>query len=252
MRSLLEAGDQPVTTPHLWKIIASLVLSLAGVGVSIYLTIAHYVGTQILACSDAGLVNCAKVTTSAQSHFLGMPVAVVGLAFYLVVTAINLPWAWWSPDRRVHLARLALMAVGMAFVLYLVSAELLIIGNICIWCTTVHVITFLLFALVMATVPTMLGWTRSPLPTAAPDSARRGPGAGPRSQRSYRSDDRPGKENLARNGAAGRNGTTRRPSRTAKTSTTRTNGQRAGASRSGGRGQTDRPAGAGPKGRPAG
>ena len=108
------------------------------------------------------------------------------------------------------------------------------------------------FALVMATVPTMLGWTRAPLPMAVPDSARRGPGAGSRSRRSHRSDDRPGKENLARNGTTARNDATRSPNRTAKTSTTRTNGQRAGASRSGGQGQTDRPAGAGPKGRPAG
>ncbi len=136
----------------------SLVLALAGLGVSIYLTVAHYVGAQALVCSDNGLINCQKVTTSAQSHFLGMPVAVLGLAYYVAMVALDLPAAWRTGDRRVHVARMVLMAVGMAFALYLVSAELLIIGSICIWCTAVHVITFLLFVVVMTASPRALGW----------------------------------------------------------------------------------------------
>ena len=34
-----------------------------------------------LVCTDADLINCEKVTTSAQSYFLGIPVAVLGLVF---------------------------------------------------------------------------------------------------------------------------------------------------------------------------
>ena len=48
--------------------------------------------------------------------------------------------------------------VGIGFVLYLVSAELLIIKAICIWCTGVHIVTFAQLLLVVATVPAMLGW----------------------------------------------------------------------------------------------
>jgi uncharacterized membrane protein len=135
-----------------------LLLSVVGFGISLYLTIVHFVGTQALVCSDNGLINCLKVTTSAQSHFLGMPVAVLGLAFYTAMVAINLPMAWRNPDRRVHLARLAMVIVGMAFALYLISAELLIIGNICIWCTAVHAVTFALFVTVVTTTPRILGW----------------------------------------------------------------------------------------------
>ncbi len=147
-----------VTAPPVWRVYLSLVLSLVGLGISTYLTVVHFIGTQALVCSDSGVVNCAKVTTSAQSHFLGMPVAVLGLAFYVVMTLIDLPVAWHSADRRVHMARLVLIAIGMAFALYLVSAELLIIGNICLWCTGVHLVTFLLFVVIMTTVPAMLGW----------------------------------------------------------------------------------------------
>jgi len=41
------------------------------------------------------------------------------------------------------------VVVGILFVLYLVYAELFSIGAICLWCTSVHVITFALFVLIM-------------------------------------------------------------------------------------------------------
>ncbi len=161
--ALLGRGDTVVEPPAVWRVALSMVLSVAGLGISIYLTVAHFVGTQVLACSASGVVNCEKVTTSAQSYFppntsWGVPVAVLGMAFYVVFTAINLPMAWRAQDRRVHVARLGIAALGTCFALYLVAAELLIIGNICLWCTSVHVITFALFVLIIATVPTMLGW----------------------------------------------------------------------------------------------
>ena len=146
-----------VTEAARWRPVAALVLSIGGLGVSTYLTIAHFSHTP-LACSDTGIVNCEKVTTSAQSVFLGVPVAVWGLLFFVAMVAVNLPVAWRSTDRRVHALRLAMTIVGMCFVLYLVSAELLIIKNICLWCTSVHAITFLLFVLMVTTIPQMVGW----------------------------------------------------------------------------------------------
>jgi uncharacterized membrane protein len=148
-----------VTEAARWRQVAALVLSIGGLGVSTYLTIAHFSHTP-LACSDTGIVNCEKVTTSAQSVFLGVPVAVWGLLFFVAMVALSLPVAWRSSDRRVHALRLAITVVGMCFVLYLVSAELLIIKNICLWCTSVHAITFLLFVLMVTTIPQMVGWGR--------------------------------------------------------------------------------------------
>jgi uncharacterized membrane protein len=152
------ATNERIAAPARWRVATALVLSLAGLGVSIYLTIDHFAKIPLV-CSDTGVINCEKVTTSAQSHFLGIPVAVLGLAFYLAMTVINLPPLWYTADRRVHVVRLAMAVVGVLFALYLVSAELLIIGNICLWCTSVHVITFLLFVLIISTVLPMLGWS---------------------------------------------------------------------------------------------
>jgi uncharacterized membrane protein len=154
-----------VAPPPPWRPLAALGLSLAGLGVATYLTVAHfYPGA--LVCNTSGIVNCERVTTSAQSYLLGVPVAIWGLGFFVAMTVINLPAAWRARDRRVHMLRLAMTVGGMCFVLYLVSAELLIIKNICLWCTSVHAITFLLFVLTVATVPQMLGWGASGYRTA--------------------------------------------------------------------------------------
>ncbi len=133
-----------------WVRWTTLVLSLAGLGVSIYLTIAHYTSPKILDCSANGLVDCAKVTTSSESMVFGVfPVAVLGLAFYVFMVAINTPWGWRARVPAIWWARLGSVIVGIGFVLYLIYAEIIQIGNICLWCTSVHVITFLLFVLIV-------------------------------------------------------------------------------------------------------
>jgi uncharacterized membrane protein len=144
----LEVPDETAQRgPAPWLQIATLVLALAGLGVSIYLTIAHFTETALAGCSESGLVNCTKVTTSPESYVFGIPVAVLGLAFFVFAVAIMSPWAWQSARREIHLARIASLVVGMGFVLYLIYAELFTIGSICLYCTSVHAITFLLFVL---------------------------------------------------------------------------------------------------------
>jgi uncharacterized membrane protein len=146
----------------LWLQIATLVLSLGGLGVSIYLTIAHYTSTSILACSDKGTINCAKVTTSPESIVFGIfPVAVLGLAFFVFMVAVSTPWAWRAKLPVIRWARLASVIVGIGFVLYLVYTELFTLDAICLWCTSVHVLTFLLFALIMFSVAAGYGVNRA-------------------------------------------------------------------------------------------
>jgi uncharacterized membrane protein len=135
------------TTIPLWFQLTTWVLSLAGLGVSIYLTIAHFTDKPLAGCSESGLVNCTKVTTSPQSYVFGIPVAVLGLAFFVGAVALMSPWAWRWARREVALIRLASLVVAVGFVLYLLYAELFIIGSICLYCTSVHAITFLLFVL---------------------------------------------------------------------------------------------------------
>ena len=134
----------------LWLQITTLVLSLGGLADSIYLTIAHYTSSNILACSDKGVINCAKVTTSPESIVFGIfPVAVLGLAFFAFMVAVNTHWAWRARLPVIRWARLGSVIVGIFFVLYLVYTEVITLGNICLFCTYAHVITLLLFGLIV-------------------------------------------------------------------------------------------------------
>ena len=149
-RQPVEVAPEPIRpgAPPPWLQIVALVLALGGLGVSIYETWAHYNGSHLFACNGNGSENCTAVITSPQSMVFGViPVAILGLAFYVFVVAIMTPWAWRTQRREVHLVRLASMAVGMGFVMYLIYAELYQIGSWCLYCTIVHIITFLLFCI---------------------------------------------------------------------------------------------------------
>ena len=134
-----------------WLSTTCLVVAGAALAVSFYLTVEHFVspGGEGLVCPATAAVNCVKVTSSPQSKFLDVPVALLGLVFYIGVFALNLPVMWRSTPSAVRWTRLAAVSVGMAFVLWLVYAELYIIRSICLWCTVVHILTFLLFALTL-------------------------------------------------------------------------------------------------------
>lgn len=142
-----------------WVPPVTLALALGGVAVSIYLTIAHYTDPELLVCSDSGTVNCSAVTTSAQSTFLGIPVALLGLGWFVAMLVLCLPAAWNAASRNVHLLRFAGALAGIGFVLWLVYAELIIIGAICLWCTVAHVLAFGLFVIVVTTAPDLLSET---------------------------------------------------------------------------------------------
>ena len=147
-----------------WQPITTLLLSLVGLGVATYLTIAHFDAHLTLSCpAGGGAIDCEAVTTSAQSHLFGIPVAVLGLAFFVPMVALCLPAAWRSSHRRIHLARLVLSVTGIGMIIYLMIAELFIIKKICLWCSSVHLITFILFVIVVTAAPIVLspGYGRS-------------------------------------------------------------------------------------------
>ena len=153
----------PPVGPPLWLQITSMVLAVLGLAISAYETYAHYNGNKLLGCPSGkgGTFDCAAVITSSQSMvFNVLPVAVLGLAFYVFAVVIFTPWAWQFrgatirlggqririTSRGVDIVRLGSVIVGMGFVMYLIYAEFQI-GSICEYCTGVHIITFLLFCI---------------------------------------------------------------------------------------------------------
>lgn len=167
-REDLVSGTEP--TPPRWLPWISVAVAVAGLGASSYLTLAHYTTASILACNSTGLVDCAAVTTSPQSMVLGIPVAVLGLGWFVAMLGLSLPGTWRTTLRWLAPVRMAVAGVGMAFVLYLIYAELLVLHHICLWCTSVHVLTFGLFMLVaLGTAHAGLPMTPTPAdPTRRP------------------------------------------------------------------------------------
>jgi uncharacterized membrane protein len=149
---LEEAQEAKPGGMPLWLQVASFVLAILGLVISAYETYAHFNGSHLAGCPTGGngTFNCTAVITSSQSMVFGViPVAILGLLFYVAAVPLFSPWAWRLRRREVHLLRLGSVIVGMGFVMYLIYAELYQIGDICEYCTGVHIVTFLLFCITL-------------------------------------------------------------------------------------------------------
>jgi uncharacterized membrane protein len=158
---------------------STLGLSIIGLGIAIYATILHFDTSLKPFCSATGFINCESVMTSTQSVVFGIfPVSVLGMAFFLFMIAINGPWAWRAkfpavmggrvinsrPD-LIMWTRLSALIVGMGFAIYLIYVELVQLSEICLWCTGVHIVTFLLFVIVVFHASFSTGRTKPSLRT---------------------------------------------------------------------------------------
>jgi uncharacterized membrane protein len=122
-------------------------LAVIGFGVATYLTVVHYVGFQLLACTGGGAhSSCQTVQSSQWSEVAGIPVALLGLIGYIGILGSLL-----APDREEsRLATMGLTLIGFAFSGYLTYRELFSIHAICEWCVSSAVILTILFVCAVA------------------------------------------------------------------------------------------------------
>jgi uncharacterized membrane protein len=138
-----------------WQPVALLVLCGLGLGLALYTLWIHY-QPRALVCVSGGIFNCGEVLKSAQSVIFGVPVPYFGVAFFVVMGSLCVPAAWRSPARWVHKTRLTLSICGMGMVSYLIWTELITLNAVCLWCTGVHIVTFAIFVIVVASTPMLL------------------------------------------------------------------------------------------------
>lgn len=165
-----ETGGRSVQAapgPAAWVPRLAFVLCLLGLADSAYLVYVHF-HPGALVCANTGTFNCQKVQTSSQAMVFGViPVAFLGLGYFVVMAVLNVPRMWRSADIRIAWARLVLVVAGMGMVVYLVIVELFQIKAICEYCTGVHAITFALFVVTMLSYPALsyrarwLAWANS-------------------------------------------------------------------------------------------
>lgn len=113
-------------------------LALVGAGIAGYLTYTRYSGAPIV-CATGG---CETVQRSSYSTAAGIPVAVLGLAAYVLIlsTALRTGEAW-----RIAGATAAL--VGVVFGAWLLFVQIARIHAICLWCVASDVVIVLLAVL---------------------------------------------------------------------------------------------------------
>ena len=126
-------------------------LALIGAGIALYLTTVHYEHVPLV-CSTSGIVDCARVTSSAYSVIpsTNVPITVPGLLWAIASAVLAVAgWRMQNQDRRILLAQLVWSLLGLLAALYLVYVELVLLHTICAWCTGMHVVILIMFLISM-------------------------------------------------------------------------------------------------------
>ncbi|MEA2277438.1 MAG: hypothetical protein QOI62_343 [Solirubrobacteraceae bacterium] len=114
----------------------AVALAVVGLAVAAYLTYVHYEGLAPV-CGLGG--DCEKVQTSAWSKLAGVPVAVLGLAGYVLILGSLL-----VRTEGGLMAGALLSLGGFGFSAYLTYREVFTIDAICPWCVGSAVLLTLL------------------------------------------------------------------------------------------------------------
>lgn len=129
--------------------VLALVAGVAGIGVSIYLTVQHYAGFAP-ACPAGAVINCEQVLSSPYAVVAGtsVPTSAAGIVWFAVSAAISIAvlagLAWLR-------ALVVWSSIGILAVLYLVFVEIVRLGAICVWCTAAHVLVLVIFMVSLTT-----------------------------------------------------------------------------------------------------
>jgi uncharacterized membrane protein len=136
--------------PFDWLRLSMILLTIGGLGVSIYLMWGYTAPGASLACG--GSHGCDTVKNSVYSSFMGIPLPVIGLAVYLILLVLLIAQnqaaindRGWSP--YIALTVFGLSLTGVLYSAYLTYLELFVIYAICRWCVASAIIMVVIFFL---------------------------------------------------------------------------------------------------------
>jgi uncharacterized membrane protein len=115
-------------------------LTLLGLGVATYLTVAHYSGGTTICPLHGG---CETVQHSKYAELDGVPVALIGLIGYILILGVLLAPA----TETTRLIAVLLTVGGFGFSAYLTGRELFSIHAICPWCVSSAIVMTILACL---------------------------------------------------------------------------------------------------------
>ena len=141
MTTLDSSSEMQSTHLPKWLIWSLIIVSFIGFLDASYLTIAHYTG---LALRCSVFSGCDQVTTSPYSVVLGVPVALMGVFYYLSILMATL---FYFDTRKPYLPKYIAWATnaGLVASFWFVFLQLFVIKAICQYCMISAVTSTLLF-----------------------------------------------------------------------------------------------------------
>ncbi len=122
---------------------AFMLVSFSGFLDALYLSIQRFKGVPII-CTI--LEGCNKVASSIYAEILNVPVAYIGVAYYLLIFSLAL-WFLASKNRNTFLLMSAFTVVGFLASVWFVYLQFFVIKAICFYCMISATTSTLLFIL---------------------------------------------------------------------------------------------------------
>lgn len=136
-----------VRSPSKGFSIIILILSIVGISDTTYLTIKRY-SQDSINCSI--FEGCDFITTSSYSAIFGVPVAILGIIFYVSVFVLTV-WYLKSKNKKALVSILGLSGVGFLMSIWFVYTQAFILNAFCFYClisaglsTTIFILTLII------------------------------------------------------------------------------------------------------------
>ncbi len=128
-----------------------LTLPLAGLTDSIYLTREHYLNQAPICGIYAN--SCGTVTQSQYAQIGGIPLALLGIGFYLSVLLLTLLLYFYHKRLFAYLLT-GLATIGVCTSIFLTYLQAYVIKSWCYWCLFSALITLLIFFTILGILKT--------------------------------------------------------------------------------------------------
>ena len=141
-----------------WIIVAFSIISLIGFADAAYLTANHYLGTS-LNCSL--FEGCEVVTTSVYATVAGVPIALVGALYYLLIFVATIAY-FDTGNLRIMRFAAYFTVLGFLASLWLLYLQLFVIEALCMYCLLSLVTSTILFLLGLLVIKSCFSEVRPP------------------------------------------------------------------------------------------
>lgn len=124
-----------------WLYFILFSIGFIGFADALYLTVKHYIGSDVLCSIFDG---CELVTTSGYSLIFNIPVALLGVIFYIIVFTLVF-FTIKNSDITLLISLITVTAIGFLVSIWFVYLQLVVIGAICLYCMISALTSALLF-----------------------------------------------------------------------------------------------------------